>query len=89
MSQWQEVSAEEYYYSLGCVPPAKQDGSFFAVGEVSKYDRNGKAIHAVYGIVNVSVREQATERFFVKLDALENFNREKYLEELNEQGERQ
>lgn len=74
---WQEISEEDYYDWLGCVPPARRAGTTFAVGE--------PACHLVWGDVVYRVCTSVSDpdnpgcsRYFTKYDTLSRFDDVKY-----------
>lgn len=45
---WQETTEEHYYDMLGCVPPARQSGTAFAVGEALCHTDDGRVVYDTF-----------------------------------------
>jgi hypothetical protein len=63
--QWVETTQEMYYEMLGCVPPIRQKGGFFMVGEPTSHNENGEALYAAFNKNN--------GRFYAKYLTLSEF----------------
>jgi hypothetical protein len=42
---WHEITEDQWWQLLECLPPARQGSGFFAVGEPADHDDRGVAIH--------------------------------------------
>jgi hypothetical protein len=66
---WVEVSEKQYWYALEVVPPDAQAGLAFSLGEANRHHQ-GRQMNHMFIEVN--------DRFFCKLDFLQDFNAKKY-----------
>jgi len=76
---WREVSEETFYDQLGAVPPVKNHGNAFMVGEAADHV-DGHEIHAAF----VCIENDTGSRYFGRCDRLVNFSAARYKEEILE-----
>jgi hypothetical protein len=65
-SQWVETTEEMYFEMLGCLPPIRQKGGFFMVGEPTRHNAKGEAVYAAFN--------ETDGRFYAKYLTLSEFN---------------
>jgi hypothetical protein len=75
--KWVETTEKDFYDMLGAVPPARQSGRAFALGEASCHLDSGGVVHAMYIEVD--------DKFYTKPDLLTNFNPTLYKKQIQEQ----
>lgn len=74
---WVETNHYFYWDMLGCVPPIRQSGSAFMVGECDHYNYERGNMYATFTQVN--------GRFFCKMDSTRNFDPAVYRLEIEKQ----
>ena len=75
-SEWQEITEEQYYYWLECLPPKVWKDEAFMVGECMTHHQQGAIYQAVTKI---------DERYFTRPALLKSFNPANYSQEVREQ----
>lgn len=76
---WREVSEETFYDQLGAVPPVKNHGNAFMVGEAADHI-DGYVIHTAF----VCISNDTGSRYFCRNDRLANFSSARYRQEILE-----
>ena len=74
--EWQEITLDDYYYKLECVPPKVWKDNAFMVGECMTHHPCGAIYEAVV---------QVDERYFSRPALLQSFNPARYSQEVQEQ----
>jgi hypothetical protein len=65
---WEEVSEARYFDQLGAVPPERQSGRAFAVGEALCHTDDGQVVHAMF--VEVGLRFWTRPGLLVHFDPI-------------------
>lgn len=75
-SEWQEITIDQYWYWLGCLPPKVWKNEAFMVGECMTYHTQGAIYQACV---------QVGERYFTRPALLKTFDPQVYNEEIRNQ----
>lgn len=66
IDEWVEITEEEYFWFLGCVPPVSMDGSWFLAGEPYTHLMNNKGVYLAC--------KEVSDKFYCKYMTIEQYN---------------
>lgn len=78
--EWQEITLENYWYWMECVPPRAMKGHAFLVGECMTHTKDGAIYQAVTCVL---IDDEA--HYYTRPALLQSFNPETYAEEIRAQ----
>ncbi|BDI20968.1 hypothetical protein ANSO36C_67700 (plasmid) [Nostoc cf. commune SO-36] len=68
--QWREITEETYDWFLECVPPLRQNGSYFLNGEPYTHLRNGEGVY-------LGCKEESG-RYYCRLMTVKQYDERKF-----------
>lgn len=74
--EWREITLDQFYYLLECLPPKVWKDNAFMVGECMTHHQRGAIYEAV---------AQVDERYFARPALLQSFNPATYTQEIQKQ----